>query len=53
MYFFNEIKNIFIKKEISKFWIIFLGIFIVTILDALSFSVIIPLFNVIFLIKFH
>ena len=51
MYFFNEIKNIFIKKEISKFWIIFLGIFIVTILDALSFSVIIPLFNVIFFNK--
>jgi ABC-type multidrug transport system fused ATPase/permease subunit len=51
MSFVEEIKNVFIKKEISKFWIIFLGIFIITILDALSFSIIIPLFNVIFLNK--
>ena len=47
----KDIKNIFIKKEINKFWIIFLGIFITTILDAVSFATIIPIFNIIFLNK--
>jgi len=48
----KDINKIFIKKEISKFRIVFLGIFITTILDAVSFATIIPVFNIIFLNKF-
>jgi ABC-type multidrug transport system fused ATPase/permease subunit len=47
----QHINNIFTKKEINYFWILFVGIFFTSILDVISFGIIIPVFNIIFLDK--
>jgi ABC-type multidrug transport system fused ATPase/permease subunit len=47
----QNIKIIFTKKEINYFWILLIGIFFTSILDVISFGVIIPVFNIIFLDK--
>jgi len=49
--FFENIKNIYNKKEIRYIFIIFLVILIITILDIFSFALIVPVFNFIFLDK--
>ena len=51
MLLIKEIKVIFSKDEISKFWLLFFGILFVTILDGISLVVLIPIFNIIFLNK--
>jgi len=51
MLLIKEIKVIFSKDEISKFWLIFFGILFVAILDGISLVVLIPIFNIIFLDK--
>ena len=48
---FKNINNIFTKKELISICIIFLGVFFSTILDVLSFTTIIPIFQIIFLNK--
>lgn len=48
---FKNINNIFTKKELISICIIFLGVFFSTILDVLSFTIIIPIFQIIFLNK--
>jgi ATP-binding cassette subfamily B protein len=47
----QNINNIFTKKEINYFWILFLGILFTTLLDVISFGIIIPVFNIIFFDK--
>lgn len=47
----ENINIIFTKKEINYFWILLIGIFFTSILDVISFGVIIPVFNIIFLDK--
>jgi ABC-type multidrug transport system fused ATPase/permease subunit len=49
MSFINHINNIFTKKEINYFVIVFIGIFFTTVLDVISFSTVIPVFNIVFL----
>jgi len=46
---FKNNNNIFTKKELISICIIFLGVFFSTILDVLSFTLIIPIFQIIFL----
>ena len=46
---FKNNNNIFTKKELISICIIFLGVFFSTILDVLSFTTIIPIFQIIFL----
>lgn len=48
---FKNINNIFTKKELISIFIIFLCVFFSTILDVLSFTAIIPIFQIIFLNK--
>lgn len=48
---FKDINYIFTKKELIFTGIIFFGVLIVTILDVLSFTTIIPIFQIIFLNK--
>jgi ABC-type multidrug transport system fused ATPase/permease subunit len=48
---FKNINNIFTKKELIFTVIIFFGVLITTILDVLSFTTIIPIFQIIFLNK--
>ena len=43
--------NIFTKKEINYFILIFFGIFFTNILDVISFATIVPVFNAVFLGK--
>jgi len=45
----QNINIIFTKKEINYFWILLIGIFFTSILDVISFGIIIPIFNIIFL----
>ena len=49
--FFEEIKYIFQKKEINSLCIILFFLLLVTFLDAISFSAIIPVANAIFFEK--
>jgi len=51
MFILRNILNIFNKRERNNFFIIFFGIFIVNILDVISFATIIPIFNIVFLNK--
>ena len=48
---FKDINYIFTKKELIFISIIFFGVLITTILDVLSFTIIIPIFQIIFLNK--
>jgi len=48
---FKDINCIFTKKELVFTYIIFFGVLITTILDVLSFTTIIPIFQIIFLNK--
>ena len=48
---FRDINYIFTKKELIFISIIFFGVLIITILDVLSFTIIIPIFQIIFLNK--
>jgi len=48
---FKDINYIFTKKELIFTCIIFIGVLITTILDVLSFTTIIPIFQIIFLNK--
>jgi ABC-type multidrug transport system fused ATPase/permease subunit len=48
---FRDINYIFTKKELIFTSIIFFGVLITTILDVLSFTIIIPIFQIIFLNK--
>jgi ATP-binding cassette subfamily C protein len=45
----KNIRAIFIKKELLFLWIIFFGVLFTTIIDVLSFTTIIPIFQIIFL----
>jgi ATP-binding cassette subfamily B protein len=47
----NDISYIFTKKELIFTSIIFFGVLVTTILDVLSFTIIIPIFQIIFLNK--
>ena len=47
----QDINYIFTKKEILLLWTIFFGVIITTLLDILSFALIIPIFQIIFLNK--
>jgi len=47
----QDIINIFNKKEILLLFLIFFGVLITTVLDVLSFALIIPIFQIIFLNK--
>jgi ABC-type multidrug transport system fused ATPase/permease subunit len=47
----QDIINIFNKKEILFLFLIFFGVLITTVLDVLSFALIIPIFQIIFLNK--
>ena len=49
--FFNDIKYIFNKKEIFKLYLIFFFLLLVIFLDAISFTAIIPVANIIFFEK--
>lgn len=52
MFHFHDFKKyIFEKKDINFLLIIFFGIILVTIMEALSLSVIVPVFNIIFFDK--
>jgi ABC-type multidrug transport system fused ATPase/permease subunit len=48
---FKDINYIFTKKELIFISVIFFGVLITTILDVLSFTIIIPIFQIIFLNK--
>jgi hypothetical protein len=48
---FKDINYIFTKKELIFTSIIFFGVLVTTILDVLSFTTIIPVFQIIFLIN--
>ena len=48
---FKDINYIFTKKELIFIIITFFGVLITTILDVLSFTIIIPIFQIIFLNK--
>jgi ABC-type multidrug transport system fused ATPase/permease subunit len=49
--FIENFKYIFLRREKFFFFLIFIGIFVVTGLDVISFTIIIPIFNFIFLDK--
>lgn len=49
--FIENFKYIFLRREKIFFLLIFIGIFVVTGLDVISFTIIIPIFNFIFLDK--
>jgi ABC-type multidrug transport system fused ATPase/permease subunit len=49
--FIKNFNHIFLRREKIFFFLIFIGIFLVTGLDVISFTVIIPIFNFIFLDK--
>ena len=51
MFKIQDINYIFTKKEILFLFLIFFGMLITTILDVLSFALIIPIFQIIFLNK--
>ena len=49
--FFSELKYILQKKEIKKLYLIFFLLLLIVCLDAMSFSLIIPISNIIFFEK--
>lgn len=51
MFKIQGINYIFNKKEIVFLWLIFFGVLVTTVLDILSFALIIPIFQIIFLNK--
>jgi ABC-type multidrug transport system fused ATPase/permease subunit len=53
MFFFQDLKKyVFQKKEINYLYLIFFGIILATAIEALSLSIIIPVFNIIFFNKY-